>query len=361
MPTDAAFVLLADLHFGAGPLKQAELPPLAISGLLRRLGIRGDLERFFVGRCAAHDLAILKMLPRYLNRLVLQLKAKEDFPGYEFDLTLLLGDLATWPSAETYEFVRDYLSGAGVRITSNRMLPGLGLKSHQIVSIPGNHDKLLQTDLELYGESFVKPLGLDQQIEPRRSVFVHRRVAGRDFLFMLVDASVYGASRLTVNFRARHHLACGEVTESLATELVDKIQRLRMKQVVDGISLDDFSGTFKILVVHYAVDVETVLQGRANPSLYILPHGCVGLDSVVARLAENLDLVVHGHLHVPSVYNVGGVPIIAVGTVSQKGSPTHGFFLLKFARSGQVYAEHHIWRGHGFKKDADPALTRTVN
>src|SRR4051812_6657351 len=137
MKTNIAFVLLADLHFGAGPLKQAELPPLALSGVLRKFGMRGDVEKFFAGRCAAHDLAVLKSLPRYLTKLLVKLRTREDFPGYEFDQMLLLGDLATWPSHAAYDFLRDYIATDNIRLTNNRTMAGLNTKPVNIVSIPG--------------------------------------------------------------------------------------------------------------------------------------------------------------------------------------------------------------------------------
>jgi predicted phosphodiesterase len=229
-----------------------------------------------------------------------------------------------------------------------------------MIAIPGNHDKLLRNDLDIYDSWFVDQLRVDS-VHRRGTRLVHRRIKERDFLFILLDANVYASNRLTIGFRARKHLARGRVDESQLSELVEKLDKLRSGNNVDNVTIPDFKRAFKILIIHYAVDAALVTGGGPDPIRYVLPHECDGVNEFISSLADYLDLAIHGHLHEPRLYNTAGVPIISVGTASQKGATMPSFYLLKFERSGQVHAEHHIWKGQGFTKDLDPNMNRPMN
>src|SRR4030095_4385131 len=108
------------------------------------------VERFFKKNCVAHDLAVVSALPRYLTKLYIQARSS-GFTGENFDLFLLLGDVVTWPSERAFEFAGAYLSrGMYGSLEGVAHCHGLKIPSANIVTVPGNHDKLMQRDLRLY-------------------------------------------------------------------------------------------------------------------------------------------------------------------------------------------------------------------
>src|SRR2546423_592150 len=168
MKPDAIFVVLSDMHFGADLLSEANGTLLDVPFWLRF--VDSDVKRFFDTRCAAHDLAILKSLPRYLKQLLLEYR-KAGFPGEAFDMCLLLGDQATVPTGSAYQFLREYLTSNSYRTGDSELMhicSGLNISPNKLVAIPGNHDKLLHKDLDVYQDEFLKALGL--RPEPRKQV-----------------------------------------------------------------------------------------------------------------------------------------------------------------------------------------------
>jgi len=367
----AAFLVLSDLHFGAGLREGAEVPPLDTrNSLLERalrllnLDVRRTIERFIEEKCVAHDIQAVKELPRYLKQLLQKMRS-EGYESKEFDAYVLLGDLATWPSPGSYAFLRSYLTerriSAGDREYQVKWA-GLGIHADQLrqrlVVIPGNHDKLLLTGLDLYHRHFLEPLGLPPQPEAAGCYLLSRAVESREFLFILIDGSRYAAREMQVDASVRRHLACGEVTGVLHNEIFRRLDRLQRGESVDGAQIQDFARATKILVVHYAVDL-SLFPGLKTESL-ILPHECEALARLVSdlRTKVQLSLVLHGHLHIPKIYSAG-VPVIAASTTTQKGG-YNGFFVLKFLNTGEMRAEHHRWFGTGYLPDPDASLTRTI-
>ena len=91
-----------------------------------------------------------------------------------------------------------------------------------------------------------------------------------------------------------------------------------------------------------------------------IPHDCDGLDGFVKDLKDDIQIVVHGHLHAPKLYRHGGVPVIAVSTTTQADGGENGFYLLKFFASGRARAEHHIWNGRTFCEDPNKGRSRDL-
>jgi folate-dependent phosphoribosylglycinamide formyltransferase PurN len=71
--------------------------------------------------------------------------------------------------------------------------------------------------------------------------------------------------------------------------------------------------------------------------------------------------VLHGHLHVPLLYNYNGVQVISVSTstrVDENGQT--GFYLIKVFDSGSIVAEHHLWTGVTYTPDPSNTLTKDL-
>jgi 3',5'-cyclic AMP phosphodiesterase CpdA len=192
MTVQAAFVVLSDLHFGRDLVDAAELPPLNLSRLVKWIGKEEEVAQFFEQKCLGHSTPCVKKLPRYLNYLLQEMR-DEGFERSCFDLFILLGDQATIADAQSYKFLRGYLSQPEYEsrgADGGTYCAGLNIANpDQIIAIPGNHDKLLRADLSLYNSEFTKKIKLTDTIEKRGSAIAVRSIGGRDFVFILVDAS----------------------------------------------------------------------------------------------------------------------------------------------------------------------------
>jgi hypothetical protein len=176
-----------------------------------------------------------------------------------------------------------------------------------------------------------------------------------EFLFILVEASVYASTEEKLDVSARNHLAKGHVSEDVKQEIKEKLNILKQRGRVDHAVLEDYAGARRILLIHYAVDDKAVLGSDPHFEEFVLPHYCEGLGSLISSLKADLHLVIHGHLHRPKVYNHDGVQVISATTATQKGG-YNGFFILKFFASGDVVTEHHKWVVNGFAADLNPDL-----
>jgi 3',5'-cyclic AMP phosphodiesterase CpdA len=359
MAIKSMFLILSDLHFGRDLHLGPELPPLRITRAARWLGRDDEIERFIARNCGGHDFACVSMLARQLKLIVHEAGIDEHFERDNFDFCLLLGDQATAPDPQAYKFLRQYLTGA--RYTSVGIdCAGLGFRPDQLLAIPGNHDKLFRTNLDIYQQEFVRRLELPE-VESGRSMVVIRRFGETEIVFLMIDPSIYATEELTIDRNCRSHLASGAVTPGLAREVVNKMTNLRDKGEVDGQRLQgEFASALKILLVHYAVDLSRLPRSRQWSETF-LPHGCQGLDNLVAALRTGFQfqLAIHGHMHVAWLYNYGGVQIVSSSTASGKGG-NNGFFVLKFFDNNEIRAEHYCWTGNRFTPDPEPPLTKQL-
>ena len=100
---NAILVLLSDLHFGDDLLDEGAGKLRGVPWRIRLLS--PAIRRYFHSRLTRHDMGILKMLPLYLKRLLEDLRAA-GFERDNFDLYVLLGDLATEPTGSSFQFVQ---------------------------------------------------------------------------------------------------------------------------------------------------------------------------------------------------------------------------------------------------------------
>jgi len=276
--------------------------------------------------------------------------------------------MVAWPDEPSFDFARRYLSSSTVE-----GIAGPELDYKRLLMIPGNHDKLFKSNLSLYHE-LARRVRLNPQPQHRRSYLVSKTSGNREFLFVLVDASVYGPEHLEVakagdlhnltNFdvlRCRDHIARGEATKELVAELAEKIDRLKTGDTVDAANLENYSTAIKILMIHYALDFKKVIS--KSLSHFAIPHECSRIKALLKRFSGDFDLAVHGHLHTPKVYYCGSLPVIAVGTSAQRTlESARSVYLIKITESGKIFAEHHHWPrdGNGFSRDPNDALTCEV-
>jgi predicted phosphodiesterase len=359
---DVAILLFGDFHLGSGYSAETRLPPLAFSRSLRLFRLDSKLERFFARKCVAHDAAILRSLPRYVQKLWYELSMK-GFSREKLDAALVAGDIVTWPSEDAFAFAASYLSAESVRSTdelTTHDAPGLRL-GDSLLAIPGNHDKLLCHNLDAYHTHFSSQLSLPEHPKAKGSYFVSKQFGGREVLFAMLDLSVYvgkGNAR-ALDLRSQRHLARGQVTNAMGSDLASAFQRLREGRRVDDAHLKSFDQALKLLVVHYAVDRLAVTGGLPSVPEWFVPHDCEGLAELVEQNTDSIDAVIHGHLHVPRVYNISGVPIVSLDSVSQQGEK-NGFFVLIVSKSGGLSVSHHVWNGATFHLDPDPEYTRPL-
>ena len=135
--------------------------------------------------------------------------------------------------------------------------------------------------------------------------------------------------------------------------------RLEKGAEVDGIRLKHYKEAYKILVVHYAVDTPRVAGNNQRLRELGMPHECIALDGLVDELRSHLNLVLHGHLHVPKIYVHRGVPVVSATTTTQKNG-NQGFFVLTFSEAGDVRVAHHKWLQTGFLPDPNPELNQLI-
>lgn len=356
---NAAFLILSDLHFGDDLLSESEgrLPDLP--WYLKRFDYK--IKRFFDKRCAAHDIEIVTHLPRYLKLVSEELFGRRN-DGKSFDACLLLGDVATQPTGAAFKFAARYLTeerySTGDDLVKHECL-GLGFPPDKIIVIPGNHDKLLQTDLSIFQKRFLNIVKIPEKPGPRQSFLRRLSVGNTEFLFILVDASRYASEANRIDRTYRKHLACGEIEPALHGELLEKLEKIKQGEEVDGIRIPDYDGTFKILLIHYAIDAQRVMENKDHLEDLVVPHECVGLEKLIGELRSHLNLVLHGHLHIPKVYVHQGVPIVSATTTTQKNG-NQGFFVLTFSDAGDVKIAHHKWLKTGFLPDPDPELNQLI-
>jgi 3',5'-cyclic AMP phosphodiesterase CpdA len=352
-PVSAVFLVLSDLHFGPHPLSEGLAPVLETPF---RGKVSDLITKFFEGHCVAHDLEILTMLPEYLQSCIQRFQRK-GFRKGGFNACLLLGDSATFPDARSYNFLLRYLQDGYTSKEAGLGISLDGLQLTRVIGIPGNHDKLLETDLVTYNRN-VDPL-IPSQPEGRCTAeSVH--IGDRKFVFLRVDANVYGNKRGMIDLSARNYLAKGEVTSNLIKSALDMIDSTAFNEV-EGESSDDqlsrFEKTRIIMLVHYAVDHKEVRansqsswQRRGVTLDEMLPHECDGINFLLDAVADRVDLVLHGHWHIPHIYR-RGIPVISAGTSSQKDNHENSFFTLAFDTVGDLYVDHHVWKDGAFAWD----------
>lgn len=356
---ETVFVVLSDLHFG---------PDLPESARIQNLNVpitygRGSdkVTKRFETFCVGHHKPCVAALGPYLKWQLLKLKNHGGYRNAQFDLFVLLGDQSTLAHEQSYKFLREYLLKDEYVTTDEYITyrcPGLEIPEASIMSIPGNHDKLLRKNLDLYHNEFSKKLNLSEQVKPQESVVTVRRFAGREFIFILLEPSVYCSEELTLDGSIVGHAAKGMVNEPVRQHIRKELKVLQSGgKLESGCYLENpYANAMKVMLVHYAVDLTRF-------SWEWFPHDCAGLQDFVEKLREEfqLSLVLHGHLHQPLIYNSNGVQVVAATTATRvdQGKKT-GFFFLKVFESGEMQTEHHVWNGAAYALDPDLSLKRPV-
>jgi 3',5'-cyclic AMP phosphodiesterase CpdA len=347
-----SFLVLSDLHFGSDLSLEAEIPPLQIPLWMKIFAPR--VRTYMESRCKSHDIAIVMHLPRYLKKVLREMQ-REGYERSDFDFCLLLGDLSTYANGGSYNFLSEYLTQTKYKEKTGSEIPGLGISRERLVLIPGNHDKLLRKNLDLFNTTFVKSLRIDHSLQPVSTLFLKRDLGDTEILFVLVEASIYALHDEELDRSAFSHLAAGEIPPKLRSEVTSKLERLRRGEPVDEIRLKDYRSTLKIMLVHYAVDDRAVLGPLPHGNEFVLSHRCTGLDQLVFDCKEEIDLVLHGHLHCPRIYNHFGTRVVSATTTTQKEG-LNGFFVLKLFASGDLVVDHHIWNENAFMRDTNHNL-----
>jgi predicted phosphodiesterase len=359
MSIKSLFLVLSDLHFGRDLHLAPELPPLQITRTAKWFSKEKDIQRFVEQNCGGHSLACVSMLPYYLKTLLNEAN-REGFDNDNFDLCILLGDQATVPDPHAYKFLAEYLTQSRYETAEGLACAGLNFRREQIIAIPGNHDKLLRQNLNIYQAEFSARLGIPW-INPGGSLLVTRLIGNDEYLFLLVDASVYSPDELVVDKGCRDHMARGKIPPTLRQEIVDKLTAIANGRPVDlAMPTSGYERAIKIMLVHYAVDIQRLPRQKQWEERF-LPHDCKGLDELVSELRAKFQFgpVLHGHMHVPYLYNHDGAQVVSATTTCERGGP-NGFFVIKMLDTGEIRTEHHLWNGLRFAPDPDTSLSKSI-
>lgn len=358
MAVEAAILVLSDMHFGRDLLEGPETTQFRMSSLVRLAAKVPGVQRYIDEGCRGHSYSCVTELPLYLKKVLRDLRDDGYYPDEEaYDLVILLGDQVTVPDHSSYRFIRDYLTKTSFR-TKGIECDGLAIDPARLLSIPGNHDKLLLPDLELYKREFSSRLALPS-IGPQKCRVHSRMLGGHEILFVLVEASIYSQTGI-IDLHCGEHLACGNISAGLEKSIVQKLDRLKRGIPADGVRLKQpYEDVTKIMLVHYAVDLSKFKRNAGLRARFFhaaanlaVPHNCEGLPELVAKLGKEYQLssVLHGHLHEKVIYPHCGVTVVASTTVTQD-SHNNGFFILKVLDTGELVAEHHVWDGAQFVPD----------
>jgi len=324
-------------------------------------------QEFFRLGCAPHAVNVIQKLQSALNEILNELDKDR------FDLYLVLGDNVTWPDDSSFEFARDFLWGlesvSDSYMGTKNECQCLQIPTEKLILIPGNHDKMLRRDLQLYHKF------LRQHPNEKECYFVSKRVREQEFLFVTVDVSRYTLMpELTVDLSADclGCLAAGEIKPDLIATIEAKLAALRKGAEVDQASLENYEAATKILVTHYAL-IDSLLT-RMTPMEWLIPGGCIGSE-LLAEIGHHFDFAIHGHRHKPKLYRfpntnrndkfARALPVISVGTATQRTSgfkredDTKGFYVISFLESSEIHAQHYHWSATANNFIKDPARKRS--
>ncbi len=121
-----------------------------------------------------------------------------------------------------------------------------------------------------------------------------------------------------------------------------------------------YSAASKLMLVHYAVDIKRLPREKRWQERF-LPHDCKGLGEMLIqfRAEFQITLALHGHMHIPYLYNHSSVQVVSATTASEREGP-NGLFIIKTIDTGEIRAEHHRWNGLRFTADPDTTLTKPL-
>src|SRR5262245_50511533 len=137
---ESVLLLLSDLHFSDRPETIVGTVPRITLRALIDLPLDGQAIRMIERHCYSHDPSIVEALPSYLRELLNDLH-EEGYPNSGFDLCLITGDLATFPSENAYSFLCDYLTQFEITSSSSWgafVTSGLNLQPDILITLPGN-------------------------------------------------------------------------------------------------------------------------------------------------------------------------------------------------------------------------------
>jgi predicted phosphodiesterase len=342
---ESALVFISDLHFGPSFHEETEILPLDWASWIKLFASRGDLDAFFVGKCGSHNKAIVRALPKYLRRLLIGMQRNNSYARETFDQCVALGDLVTWPNPDAFWFFTQYITQDRWRdAVSSSTLTGLDFKSEpersQITAIPGNHDKMLRQNLNLFDTHVREPLSLEA-INPQSATIIRRQIGTLPFVFLAVDASTYTRDPdLRVTRSAKNHLAGGSVSAGLLQQVKALTQEIAAE---DGV---------RVLLIHYPIDFSVASKLSGVAQNFFVRHDVDGINRLLEAIPQGvIHFAAHGHLHSPGFYSSAGFPVLSLGTTFQLNNAINDFYVVTVSDSRQIRADHHVWTPTGFKHD----------
>lgn len=326
---------LSDLHLGAN---------FADVGGKKRGFLRALLkEKSFVQQ--AHDDLLLLLLPLEINRIGIRNRSRVQnaWQGTDatpsFDRIVVTGDISTdATSTERFRFAHSFLSSK-MPLADGLYGPqasiGLDLPNELLLCIPGNHDKMRQTTLEMFNSSF------SHSPQPCNYVQIVKRF-GKALILIGMDSNAYDEG----------NIANGEMDQGRLSWLTTQLDQMQTNGITAGqekLTAEECSAAIKCLLVHHHVcDLSVRHLFNLERSFTTMR----GSKSLLKLISGKIQVVFHGHEHYPTHFfeRESGVLIVSAGTASQwQTKPySNSFYNLVFYSDDTLQIEELVWNGKGF-------------
>ena len=343
----ACLLHLSDLHLGES---------FEDAGGPHRKTVRALLDDGSL-RMQSHDTRILLVLPLELARVASAVRRRFSEAwgnqlnrSHAFDRVVVSGDISIDATDEArFAFAFRYLT-AEVPVSTGRMYSGqsfVGLEIDQgwLLCVPGNHDKLRERKLTRYASVF------SNAPAPLNYVSVVRSL-DNTIVFLGLDSNEYGDGTI----------ARGEIDDERFAWLVKTFRQLETNGLTVGsttITPDEYANAWRVLVLHHHVvslNAARSIAGRVKQLFTAQTTVLNGADRLIELIRNQIDIVLHGHEHLPVCFREPTVYaiIVSAGTTSEwSGTPyANSFYVITFYDDRTVDIEEHVWTGSGFSNQS---------
>jgi 3',5'-cyclic AMP phosphodiesterase CpdA len=339
----ACLLHLSDLHLGES---------FEDAGGPHRKAVRALLDGGSF-RMQAHDTRILLMLPLELARVACTVRRRfgqawgnQIARSHAFDRVVVSGDISTDATDEArFGFAFRYLT-AEVPVSTGRMysaqsLVGLEIDEDILLCVPGNHDKLRERKLTRYASVFSKTPAPLNYVNVLRS-------HGTTIVFIGLDSNEYGDGTI----------ARGEIDDERFAWLAKTFKQLETDGLTVGpttITPDEYANAWRVLVLHHhivSLNAARSITGRVKQLFTAHTTVLKGAEKLIELIRNQIDIVLHGHEHLPVCFSEPAVNaiIVSAGTTSEwSGAPyANSFYVITLYADRTVDIEEHVWTGSGF-------------
>lgn len=293
----------------------------------------------------AHDPTLLLLLPLEFKKIACfnQTRFKKAWPDQPapsfFDKVIVSGDISTDATdKERFEFAHKFLTSEmqlNIGLYSKDSSVGLNIPNELLLSLPGNHDKMRQTTLEMFNNAF------KHSPSPANYIQAFRRF-GHTVIFLVMDSNAYNEG----------NIAKGEIDFARLSWLIKTLSSLESGIVIDQqrYSPEECRQAIKCLVLHHHVcDLSFKKRffsiGRNFTKM-------VGADDLLRTISGRIHVIFHGHEHYPIhfIEEQSGAIVISAGSTSQwhQKVKKNSFYHVTFFTDHAIQIDEYVWTGTGF-------------